>query len=109
MLVDDGGAADLHHGVGIAAAGIDTVPEDGGCRLGAVRGGGIVGGVFARRSDLAQNGAGREVAGGEDDGAAAIVAQRFPVEEATRATPEERWVERVSRRERRSEIECPVN
>jgi len=47
VLVDDGGAADQHDGVGVATTGIDTVPEDGCCRLGAVRCSGIMGGVFA--------------------------------------------------------------
>ena len=84
ILVDDGGAADQHDGIGIAAAGIDTVPQDGGGRLGAVRGGGIVGRIFPRGGDLAQNGAGLQVAGGQDDGAAAIIAERFPDKEAAR-------------------------
>ena len=58
ILVDDGGATDQHDGVGIATAGFDAVPEDGSSRLRAVRGGGIVGGIFAGGGDLAQNGAG---------------------------------------------------
>ena len=58
ILVDDGGAADQHDGILVAAAGIDAVPEDGRCHLSAVRCGGIVGHVFSRGGDLAQNGAG---------------------------------------------------
>jgi len=78
MLVDDGGAADQHNGIGIASAGIGAVPEDRRCRLRAVHGDGIVDRVFARGCDLAQNGAGLEGAGGQNDGAAAIVACPTP-------------------------------
>jgi hypothetical protein len=68
MLIDDGGAADQHDGIGVAAAGIDAVPEDRSRRLGAVRGGGIVSRVFARGGDLAQNGAGLEVGSCRESG-----------------------------------------
>ena len=82
VAVDDGGAANQRNGWHIAACGVGLAPEhrDGG--FGAVDGGGIMGGVFARRGDLAQHGAGLERAGGDGDGFAGVVAEGFPDEEA---------------------------
>lgn len=83
VAIDDGGTANERNGWNIATCGVGLAPEHRHGGFGTVNGGGIMGGVFARRGDLAQHGARIERAGRDGDGFASVVAEGFPDEEAS--------------------------